>query len=176
MTIALPLAFFGDEHDIPPDHPEYKAVSESHSVDASGIALMAFSESGEMTEGYIPPENREGEEWDFCVEIMPNDEQCYEAMREREGNEETGDQVRSSAEEDGKGPACPEDRQEEKVTPHGKRKLERPPLPQVQTAKDDLLLQGRAVASQQVQRDSCGPGDEGQAGQGSDHHCRPAIG
>jgi hypothetical protein len=86
VTIALPLAFFGDEHDIPPDHPEYKAVSESHSVDASGIALMTFSESGEMTEGYIPPENREGEEWDFCVEIMPNDEQCYEAMREREGN------------------------------------------------------------------------------------------
>ena len=45
---------------------------------------MAYSESGEMTEGYIPPENRGGEKWDFCIEISPNDEQCYEAMRERE--------------------------------------------------------------------------------------------
>jgi hypothetical protein len=81
VTIALPLAFFGDEHDLRHDHPEYKAISESQSIDASGIAMMAFSGSGEMTEGYIPPENRGGEEWDFCVEIMPNDEQCYEAMR-----------------------------------------------------------------------------------------------
>jgi hypothetical protein len=37
-----------------------------------------------LAEGYIPPEKRGGEEWDFCVEIMPNNEQCYGAMRERE--------------------------------------------------------------------------------------------
>lgn len=67
---------------MPPDHPEYKAVSASHSVEASGIAFMAFSESGEITEGYIPPKERGGEEWDFLVEIVPNDEKCYEAMRE----------------------------------------------------------------------------------------------
>ena len=84
VTVALPLGFFGDEDDLPPDHPEYKAVSACQSVGASGIALMAFSESGEMAEGYIPSEKRGGGEWDFCVEIMPNDEQCYEAMRERE--------------------------------------------------------------------------------------------
>ena len=85
VTIALPLAFFSDEDDLPPDHPEYKAISAFESVDASGIALMAFSANGEMTEGYIPPENRGGEEWDFCVEMMPDDGQCYEAMRKREG-------------------------------------------------------------------------------------------
>ena len=84
VTMAVPLAFFSDEDDLPSDHPVYRAVSAFESVDASGIAFMAFSASGEMTEGYIPPEKREGEVWDFCVEIMPNDEQCYEAMRKRE--------------------------------------------------------------------------------------------
>lgn len=84
VTIALPLGFFGDEGDLPPDHPEFKAVSAFESVDASSIALMAFSESGEMTEGYIPPEKRGGEQWNFCIEISPNDEQSHEAMRERE--------------------------------------------------------------------------------------------
>jgi len=84
VTIALPLAFFGDEDDLPPDHPEYKAVSAWESVDACGIALMAFSESGEMAEAYIPPQKRGGEEWDFSIEITPNSERCYEALRERE--------------------------------------------------------------------------------------------
>ncbi len=84
VTIALPLEFFGDEGDLPPDHPEFKAVSAFESVDASGIALVAFSESGEMTEGYIPPEKRGGEKWEFCIEISPNDAQSYEAMRERD--------------------------------------------------------------------------------------------
>ncbi len=37
-----------------------------------------------MAEGYIPPEKRGEEEWDFAIEIMPGDEQCYDAMR---GNE-----------------------------------------------------------------------------------------
>jgi len=69
------------------DHPEFKAISAFESVDASGIALVAFSESGEMTEGYIPPEKRGGEQWNFCIEISPNDEQSYEAMREREMND-----------------------------------------------------------------------------------------
>jgi hypothetical protein len=82
VMIALPLEFFSDLEELPPDHPEYKAVSASQSVEASGITFMAFSESGEITEGYIPPKERGGEEWDFLVEIVPNDEKCYEAMRE----------------------------------------------------------------------------------------------
>jgi hypothetical protein len=85
VTIALPLGFFSDEDDLPPDHPEYKAVSACQSVEACGIALLACSESGEMAEGYIPLQERGGEEWDFSVEITPNAEQCYEALREREG-------------------------------------------------------------------------------------------
>jgi len=84
VTIALPLGFFGDENDLPPDHPEYKAVSAYQSVEACGISFMALTESGESADRYIPPEERAGEEWDFSVEIMPNDEQCYGAMRERE--------------------------------------------------------------------------------------------
>ena len=81
VTIALPLSFFSDEDELPPDHPEYKAISACQSVEASGIAFMAFSESGEMAEGYIPPDECEGEEWDFFIEIMPDSEQCYEALR-----------------------------------------------------------------------------------------------
>lgn len=84
VTIALPLSFFGDEDELPPDHPEYKAVSAYESVEASGIAFMALSENGEMIEGYLPRDERGGEEWDFSVEIIPNGEQCYKAMRERE--------------------------------------------------------------------------------------------
>jgi hypothetical protein len=84
VTVALPLGFFSDEDDLPPDHPEYRAVSAFHSVSASGIALMAYSDGGEMVEDYIPPDQREGEEWDFSVEIMPNGEQCFAAMRERD--------------------------------------------------------------------------------------------
>ena len=84
VTLALPLGFFSDEDDLPADHPEYRAVSAFQSVSATGIAFMAYSDGGEMVEGYIPPDNREGEEWDFSVEIMPNDEQCFEAMRERD--------------------------------------------------------------------------------------------
>ncbi len=85
VTVALPLGFFSDEDDLPPDHPEYKGISACQWVEASGIAFMAFSESGETADGYIPPEEREDEQWDFSVEIMPNDEQCYDAMR---GNED----------------------------------------------------------------------------------------
>lgn len=84
VTVALPLGFFSDEDDLPPDHPEYKAVSACESVDACGIALMAYCESGELAEGYIPPQKRGGEEWDFSIEITPNPERCYEALRERE--------------------------------------------------------------------------------------------
>jgi hypothetical protein len=85
VTVALPLGFFGDEGDLPPDHPEYKAVSASHVVEAAGIVFLALSESGDVIEGYIPPEKRGGEEWDFSVEIIPNDEQCYDALRGNEG-------------------------------------------------------------------------------------------
>jgi hypothetical protein len=84
VTVALPLEFLSDEEDVAPDDPEYKAVSAWETVDADGITLMAFSESGEITEGYIPPEERRGKKWDFCIEVRPNDEQCYEAIRERE--------------------------------------------------------------------------------------------
>jgi hypothetical protein len=83
LTIALPLGFFSDEDDIPPDHPEYKAVSASEAVEAVGISFMAFSESGAVTEGYILPEERGNEKWEFCIELSPNDEQCYQALRER---------------------------------------------------------------------------------------------
>ena len=85
VTIALPVSFFSDEDDdVPPDHPEYKAVSASESVDASDIVFMGFSESGEIAEGFIPPEKRGGENWDFCIDLSPNSEQCYKVMREHE--------------------------------------------------------------------------------------------
>ena len=84
VTMDLPLAFFSDVNELPPDHPEFKAVSACQSVEACGIGFMGFSEDGKLADRYIPPEEREGEEWDFCVRITPNPEQCYEALRERE--------------------------------------------------------------------------------------------
>ena len=81
VTIALPLAFFSDEEDLPADHPEYKAVSACQSVEACGISFMGVSENDVTADGYIPPEEREGEDWEFFVEIVPNDEQCFDALR-----------------------------------------------------------------------------------------------
>ena len=82
VMLNLPLSFFSDDDDLPPDHPEYKAVSAFQTVEASGISFTAFSESGCSADGYVPPEDQEDEDWDQCVEIWPNDEQCYDAMRE----------------------------------------------------------------------------------------------
>ena len=84
VTIALPLSFFSDLDEMPSDHPEYTAVSECQSVEACGIYLVGLTEDGADTDRYIPLEKREGEEWDFSVEIAPHPEQCFEAMRERE--------------------------------------------------------------------------------------------
>ena len=84
VTIALPLSFFSDLDEMPPDHPEYKAVSECQSVEACGVSLMGLTQDGDFTDRYIPPAQREGEEWDFSVEITPNPEQCFEALREHE--------------------------------------------------------------------------------------------
>ena len=82
VTIPLPVAFFSDEDDLPADHPEYKAASVCHSVEACGIFVTGVCEDGNSTDQYIPSEHCEWEEWDFCIEIILNSEQCYEAMRE----------------------------------------------------------------------------------------------
>ena len=84
VTIALPLSFFSDLDEIPSDHPEYKAVCESQSVDACGVFLVGLTEDGGETDRYVPPEEREGEEWDFSVEITPNPERHFDALREHE--------------------------------------------------------------------------------------------
>jgi hypothetical protein len=85
VMIELPLSFFSDMDEMPSDHPEYKAVSESQSVEACGICLMGLTEDGDLTDRYIPPEEREGEEWDFSVEITPHPDQCFKVLRECEG-------------------------------------------------------------------------------------------
>ena len=84
VMIPLPLSFFSDLDDMPPDHPEYKAVSECQSVDACGIGFVGVTEDGEVTDEYIPAEDREGQDWDFTLEIIPNVEQCFNALREHE--------------------------------------------------------------------------------------------
>jgi hypothetical protein len=84
VTIALPLSFFSDLDDMPSDHPEYTAVSECQSVEACGVSLMGFTQEGDFTDRYPPPKGREGEDWDFWVEITPDPEQCFEALREHE--------------------------------------------------------------------------------------------
>lgn len=81
VTIALPLSFFSDLDEMPPDHPEYKAVCESYSVEACAVSLLGLAEDGTETDRYIPPERREGEDWGFSVEIIPNPEQCFDAKR-----------------------------------------------------------------------------------------------
>ncbi len=84
VTIPLPLSFFSDLEDMPPDHPEYKAVSESQSVEACGIGFVGVAEDGEVTDEYIPRGARKGANWEFTLEIIPSAEQCFDAWRERE--------------------------------------------------------------------------------------------
>ncbi len=82
VTVALPLSFFSDLDEMPSDHPEYKAVSECYSVAVTGIFFEARHESGDSANRYIPLKEREGENWDFSVEIVPHAEESYHAMRE----------------------------------------------------------------------------------------------
>lgn len=81
VSIALPLSFFSDLDDMPPDHPEYKEVSECQYVDACAISITGFTEDGDFTEGFIPPAERDGVNWDFSVEITPHPAQSFEALR-----------------------------------------------------------------------------------------------
>ena len=82
VTVALPLSCFSDLDKMPPDHPEYKAVSECYSVPVSGIVFEALHESRDSANRHIPLHEREGENWDFSVEIVPHAEESYHAMRE----------------------------------------------------------------------------------------------
>jgi hypothetical protein len=84
VVIPLPLSFFSDLEDMPPDHPEYKAVSECQSVEACGIGFVGVTEDGEVTDEYVPLEARQGKDWEFTLEIIPNEEQCFDALRQRE--------------------------------------------------------------------------------------------
>jgi hypothetical protein len=84
VTIPIPLSFFSDLEDMPPDHPEYKAASEAQSVEACGIGFVGYTEDGEVTDEYIPRDAQGGNEWEFTLEIIPNAEQCFDAWRERE--------------------------------------------------------------------------------------------
>jgi hypothetical protein len=84
VTIALPLSFFSDLDEMPPDHPEYNAVSEWQSVEACGISITGFTEDGDFTDSYIPPAERAEVDWNFSVEITPHPEQCFEALRTTE--------------------------------------------------------------------------------------------
>jgi hypothetical protein len=81
VTIALPLSFFSDLDEMPPDHPEFKAVSECQSVEACDISITGFTEDGDFTDKYIPPAEREEEDWIFSVEITPHPEHCFKALR-----------------------------------------------------------------------------------------------
>jgi hypothetical protein len=72
------------EQSPPPDHPEFRAVSECQSVEACGISITGFTEDGDFTDRYIPPTEREDEDWVFSVEITPHPEQCFEALRRTE--------------------------------------------------------------------------------------------
>ncbi len=44
--------------------------------------FKALHESGDLANGYIPLKERERENWDFSVEIVPRAEESYHAMRE----------------------------------------------------------------------------------------------
>ncbi len=57
-------------------------VRQCFSVAVSGIFFEALHESGDSAIRYIPLKEREGENWDFSVEIVPLAEESYHAMRE----------------------------------------------------------------------------------------------
>lgn len=84
VAIALPLSFFSDLDEMPPDHPEFREVSECQYVEACAISITGFTDDGEFTESFIPPAERDEAEWDFSVEITPNPAQCFAALRRTE--------------------------------------------------------------------------------------------
>ena len=45
-------------------------------------STIHINESGDSASRYIPLKEREGENWDFSVEIVPHAEESYHAMRE----------------------------------------------------------------------------------------------
>ena len=81
--IALPMSFFSDSEDMPSDHPEYKAVSACQPVEACGIGIVGFTRvrrcHGSSTFLQRGERDRIGT---LSLEITPNPEQCFEALRE----------------------------------------------------------------------------------------------
>jgi hypothetical protein len=85
VVVSLPVRFNcdEDEEETPPDHPERHDTNEMCDVPACYIGLHGTDHnSSTSAEGYIPPEDRgEGEEWDFWVEIVPNQAEAHDALR-----------------------------------------------------------------------------------------------
>lgn len=69
---------------MPPDHPEFKEVSECQFVEPCAISITGFTEDGDFMDGYIPPAEGQEEHGRFSVEIAPNPVHCFEALRRTE--------------------------------------------------------------------------------------------
>jgi hypothetical protein len=85
VNICFPVAFNCDDDGLGLDsgHPEQHDPNSFESVSACNIVFMAFEEnSSASAEEYIPPDEwEEGEEWHFCIDVIPNGQQAHDALR-----------------------------------------------------------------------------------------------
>jgi hypothetical protein len=89
VTVSLPVRFNCDEDDEDlelPDHPERHDPNEYCSVSACSVHFDAIElNSGDSADGYVPiEEQKEGEDWYFSVEIVPNGKEAHDALRGEE--------------------------------------------------------------------------------------------
>jgi hypothetical protein len=85
IHLSMPVEFNCDDDglELEESHPERHDPNAFEDVQACGIMFLAIEEnSGDMAEGYIPPEEREqGEDWFFSIVITPNGTDAHNALR-----------------------------------------------------------------------------------------------
>jgi hypothetical protein len=85
INVSLPVEFNCDDERLGLEerHPERHEPNSFEDVSACALSFIAIEEnSGEIVDGYIPPEEREpGEEWFFSIAIMPNGKEAHDALR-----------------------------------------------------------------------------------------------
>lgn len=86
VLVDIPNSFACDEKKPPRGDSMAHAAESCELVSAINIALLGLGPLA-SSEGYIPPEEREGEEWDFHVAITLDEATCHQLLRECDGGD-----------------------------------------------------------------------------------------
>ena len=88
ILVSLPICFNCDEEmsDEPPNHPELHEPAEYYSVSACSILFTGTEQNSSDTTGAFVSidERKEGEDWSFAIEIVPNGKEAHDALRGEE--------------------------------------------------------------------------------------------